>query len=173
MKKIDQYFLSLVLLTFLSFSSPAQAREDVTIGVVNTSRILQQSPQGQKVREQLQKEFSDRKQKLLADQKELKEMQKRMEKDAAIMSGTERQELQRRISRLQRSLQRDQEAYQEDLQYQRQQELADVRAEIVEAIQTVAKQNGYDLVLSQGVIHASNQVNITDMVIEYLRQSAG
>lgn len=172
MKQISTYLAITAILAFSSFYFPAQA-EDVTIGVVNPSRIIQQSPQGKAMREQLQKEFSERKQALLSRQEKLKGMQERMEKDAAIMSRTERQELQGRIARLQRDLKRDQEAYQEDLRFQRKRELAGIKEEVVQAIQTVAKKNGYDLVIGQGVLHASNQVNITDQVIEYLKDKAG
>lgn len=172
MKQISTYLAFAALLSFTPFYSTVQA-QDVTIGVVNTSRIIQESPQGQEVQQQLQKEFSDRGKQLRADQKKLEEMQETMEKDAAIMSQTEREEMQRRIRRLQRNLERNREAYQEDLQYQRNQELQNVRREVVKAIQTVAKQNGYDLVLSQGVIHASNQINITEQVIDYLKETSG
>lgn len=172
MKQIGKYLAIAAIGVFYSFHSLAQD-QDVTIGVVNTSRIIQESPQGEQVQAQLQKEFSDRRQELLSDQKQLQGMQERMEKDAAIMSETEREELQRRIARLQRNLERDQKALQEDFQYQRNQALTDIRKEVVQAIQTVAKQNGYDLVLSQGVVHAGNRINITDQVIEYLREKDG
>lgn len=172
MKQIGKYHAIIAILTFNSFYLPVQA-EEVTIGVVNTPRIIQQSPQGKELQAELQKEFSDRKQDLLSRQEKLQEMQEKMEKDSAIMSQTEGQELQRQIARLQRELKRDQAAFQEDLQYRRKQELSSVRQEIVEAIQSLAKQNGYDLVIDQGVAHASNQINITDQVIEYLKESAG
>jgi len=122
---------------------------------------------------ELQKEFSEREQELLTAQEELQEMQERMERDAAIMSQTERQELQRGMAELQRDLKRKQEAFREDFQYRRNQELQSIRQKIVQAIQSVAKQNGYDLIIGQGVVHASNQVNITDEVIEYLRDTSG
>ena len=40
-------------------------------------------------------------------------------------------------------------------------------------MQTVARQNNYDIVLSDGVIFASSKVNITDKVIEYLKANPG
>lgn len=172
MKSINKYFVITAILAFSSFCFPVQA-EDITIGVVNTPRIVQQSPQGKKMREKLQEEFSGRKKDLLAEQDKLKKMQERMEKDSAIMSEAERQKLQRDMARLQRNLKRDQEAFQEDLQFQRRQQLADIQQVIVDAIQTVAKKNGYDLVMDQSVVYASNQVNITDQVIEYLKNKSG
>lgn len=172
MLQISKYSAIISLLVFAAFCLPAQA-EDVTIGVVNTPRVVQQSPQGKAMQQKLQKEFSDRKQELLSDQNKLKDMQDKMEKDAAIMSQAERQDMQRKIRRLQRNLKRDQQAYQEDLQYERKQELATIKKVIVEAIQTVARQNGYDLVMDQSVTFASNQVNITDEVIDYLRKNSG
>lgn len=173
MNQISKYFAITTILAFSSFCLPVQAQEDITIGVVNMARVLKESPQGQAVREQLQKEFSGRKQDLVAEQTKLNGMKKRMEKDAAVMSQSEGQKLQSRISRLQRDLQRDEETFKEDFQYQRNQELAKAQEEIVKAVQTIAKKNGYDLVLGRGVLHASNQVNITEQVIKYLKGSAG
>lgn len=172
MKRISHYLAIITVLTLNAFSFPVQAQE-VTIGVVNTSRILQQSPQAEAMQAQLEEEFSDRRESLISNQKKLKGMMEKMERDSAIMSQAERQEMQSQIAQLQRDLKREQAAFREDFQYRRNQELSSIRDEIIQAVRTVAKQNGYDLVLGQGVVHASNQVNITDQVIEYLQESAG
>jgi hypothetical protein len=43
---------------------------------------------------------------------------------------------------------------------------------IVEAIQSIAAEQKYDLVLGEGVIFASKAVDITDLVIDRLKKSA-
>lgn len=144
--------------------------EDYRIGAVNAVRILEKSPQAEKLRSQIEKEFSPRDRQLVEDQKKLKEMEDRMERDAAIMSETERQELEREIVNMRRELKRNQDQFREDLSYRRNEELTKIQKEIVQAIQTVAKQNNYDIVLSEGVIFASTKVDITDLVIEHLQK---
>lgn len=144
--------------------------EDYRIGAVNAVRILEQSPQAERLRAEIEREFSPRDRQLVDDQKKLKEMEDRMERDAAIMSEAERQDLEREIINLRRELKRNQDQFREDLSYRRNEELSRIQKEIVQAIQTVAKQNNYDLVLSEGVIFASTRIDITDLVIEHLKK---
>jgi len=168
LKNIGRYLLVTAALLCNPLIATVQA-EDYRIGAVNAVRILEQSPQAENLRAQIEKEFSPRDRQLVEDQKRLKEMEDRMERDAAIMSETERQQLEREIINLRRELKRDQDEFREDLSYRRNEELTKIQKEIVQAIQTVAQQNNYDLVLSEGVIFASTKVDITDKVIEYLR----
>ncbi len=49
-------------------------------------------------------------------------------------------------------------------------EFAKIQKRIVEAIQQVAKDNNYDVVLSKGIIYASSKVDISGLVIEYLKK---
>lgn len=147
--------------------------EDYRIGAVNAVRILEQSPQAKRLRDQIEKEFSPRDRQLVEDQKKLKDMEDRMERDAAIMSEAERQELEREIINMRRELKRNQDQFREDLSYRRNEELSKIQKEIVQAIQTVAKQNNYDLVLSEGVIFASTKVDMTELVIDYLKKKNG
>jgi outer membrane protein len=100
-------------------------------------------------------------------------MEDRLERDSAIMSETERKDLEREIINMRRDIKRDQDEFREDLSFRRNEELTKIQKEIVQAIQTVAKQNNYDIVLSEGVIFASTKVDITDLVIDYLRKKNG
>lgn len=169
MKYISRYLVITGVLLFNPLFMTAQA-EDYRIGAVNAVRILEQSPQAERLRAEIEREFSPRDRQLVDDQKKLKEMEDRMERDAAIMSEAERQELEREIINLRRELKRNQDQFREDLSYRRNEELSRIQKEIVQAIQTVAKQNNYDLVLSEGVIFASTRIDITDLVIEHLKK---
>ncbi len=169
MNNIGKYLVLTGILLFNPLFMTAHA-EDYRIGAVNAVRILEQSPQAQRLRDQIEQEFSPRDRQLVEDQKKLKEMEDRMERDAAIMSETERQELERDIINMRRELKRNQDQFREDLSYRRNEELTKIQKEIVQAIQTVAKQNNYDLVLSEGVIFASTKIDITDQVVEYLKK---
>ena len=65
---------------------------------------------------------------------------------------------------------RDQDEYREDLNFARNEELAKIQKAIFEAIQKVAKDNGYDVVLSEGVIYASSKADMTQLVIDSLNK---
>lgn len=145
--------------------------EDYKIGAVNTIRILEQSPQAQTVSAQLEKDFAPREQKLMADAKKLKEMEERLAKDGQIMSETERRKLERDIITERREIKRGQDEYREDLAFRRNEEFNKIQKAIVEGVQAVSRQNGYDVVLIEGaVIYASPKVDMTQLVIDHLKK---
>lgn len=158
-------FLAALMLT--GVAGPALA--EVKIGYVNAIQVLEQAPQAAQARETLQREFADRDRKLVASQRELQSLQGKLEKDAAVMSEAERSKLQREILSKQRDLQRDQEEFREDVNLRRNEEFGRIQQDIVSAIQQVAKEQKYDLVVGEGVIFASDRINMTDAVVEKLK----
>ncbi|HSR61959.1 MAG TPA: OmpH family outer membrane protein [Gammaproteobacteria bacterium] len=152
------------------FVAPVYA-QDYKLGVVNAIKILEQSPQADAARSAIEKEFAPRDKEMVATQKRLKELEDRLVKDGAIMSETERQKLEREVINMKRDLKRTQDEFREDFNFRRNEEFSKIQKKIVEAIQTVAKENNYDLVLSEGVIYASPKVDISDLVIEYLKKN--
>jgi outer membrane protein len=169
LKKISAFIAVALILLSNSFLNVAYAA-DYKIGAVNAVRILEQSPQAAKLRSQIQKEFAPRDRKLVADQKKLKEMEDRLNKDAAIMSEAEQQKLQKDVINMRRDLKRSQDEFREDLTFRRNEELTKIQKQIIQAIQTVAKQNNYDLVLSDGVVFAGTKVDMTDLVVDYMKK---
>jgi outer membrane protein len=147
--------------------------EDYKIGAVNSVRLWDQAPQAENMKTQLEKEFAPRDRELVGAQKKLKEMEDRLAKDAAIMSENERRNLERDIIEARRDLKRAQDEFREDLTFRRNEEMAKIQKEVVEAIQVVAKQNNFDVVLFEGVIYASAKVDMTQLVIDYLKKQSG
>jgi outer membrane protein len=160
----------LMMFFLLLISFQAVSAEDYKLGAVNAIRVLEQSPQADTARGIIEKEFAPRDTQLVAQQKELKSMEDKLTKDGAIMSETERSKLERDIINKKRDLKRQQDEFREDFNFRRNEEFAKIQREIVDAIQKVAKENNYDVVLSDGVIFASPRVDISDMVIEYLKK---
>ena len=149
----------------MSFNVSAQSYK---IGVVNALQLLEQSPQAQAMRAQLQREFEPMDRELVVAQKKLKDTEDQLAKDAAIMSESERQRLERDIITQRRELKRKQDQFREDLTFRQNEEISKIQKDIIEAIRIVAQQNNYDIVLSEGVIHASGKVNMTQQVVDYL-----
>ncbi|MEX2516118.1 MAG: OmpH family outer membrane protein [Gammaproteobacteria bacterium] len=152
-----------------SFVSVASA-QDIKIASVNAIRILESSPQAEIAHGKIEKEFAPRERQLVEEQKRLKSLEDRMLKDGAIMSESERANLEREILSMRRDLRRKQEEYREDLNFRRNEEFTQIQKSILEAIQNVAKEMGYDLVIGEGVIYASDKVDISDRVIEHLKR---
>ena len=160
----------LLMISLLAMSCQTVFAEDYKIGAVNAIRVLEQSPQADNARGIIEKEFAPRDKQLLAKQKDMKALEDRLVKDGAIMSETERSKLERDIINQKRDLKREQDEFREDFNFRRNEEFAKIQRDIVDAIQKVAKENNYDVVLSDGVIYASPKVDISDLVIEYLKK---
>ena len=169
------YFSRLVLAMVVFFAPWAgpQAEESLKLGSVNALRVLEQSPQADAARKLIEKEFGPRDRQLLAEQKKLKALEDRLGKDGAIMSEQERAKLERDIINKQRDLKRSQDEFREDLNFRRNEEFAKIQQDIIEAIQQVAKDNNFDVILGEGVIYANSRVDISGLVIEYLKKKNG
>ena len=162
--------LRFIVLIFFIFSFTSSFAEDYKLGAVNALRVLEQSPQAEKARAAIEQEFAPRDKQLVAQQKELKAMEDKLAKDGAIMSEAEKNNMQRDILNKKRDLKRDQDEFRDDFNFRRNEEFAKIQKDIVDAIQKVAKENNYDVVLSDGVIYASPKADISDLVIEYLKK---
>ena len=78
--------------------------------------------------------------------------------------------MQRDILNQKRELKRGTEEFREDINFRRNEEFSKIQRMIVEAIQAVGKEGKFDLVLGEGVIFASEKVDLTNTVIERLKK---
>jgi outer membrane protein len=151
-------------------ATPTQAEEAARIAFVNTPQVLEQAPQAEAVRNTLQGEFAPRDAKLVAEQKKVKELEDKLSRDGAVMSDEERRKLERDILSQKREIKRARDEFNEDFNIRRNEELSKMQREIALSIVTLAKEKGYDLILENGVIYASDRVDITKAVIDRLKR---
>jgi outer membrane protein len=163
--------LGLVIAASVALSSNVAAA-DYKIGVVQAVRVLESAPQADAAKKKLETEFAGKDKSLVSKQKELKALEDRAAKDSAIMSESERARLERDVMNMRRELKRDSDEFRDDVNFRRNEEFAKIQKMIVEAIQSIASEQKYDLVLGEGVIFASKAVDITDLVIDRLKKSA-
>lgn len=149
------------------FAMPAAAQ--VKVGFVDVAKVLDQAPQAEAARDRIEREFAPRDRELLAQQKEVRSLEDRLVKNAAVMSATERQRQEGDIRTLKRELRRSQEEFREDLNLRRSQELSKLQQKVGEVIQVMAKADKYDLIVTDGVVYASTKVDITAQVLKRLR----
>ena len=76
--------------------------------------------------------------------------------------------LERDIINERRDLKRNQDEFREDLTFRRNEEIAKIQKDIVDAINKIAQDNGFDMILNEGVIYASPKVDISQLVIDQL-----
>jgi outer membrane protein len=167
MNFVHQQLIRLVLgVAFAcAFVLPANAQQQVKIGVVNVQALMERAPQTKAAMDALQQEFAPRQREVLAKQKELDDLQKKLQKDLAVMGETERMNAQKKLRDLQRDVKRLQDEFREDLNLRQNEELGTLQRSILKEVQDFAAQQGYDLVVGDGVLYASSALNITEEVL--------
>ncbi len=165
MKKMK---LSWLLLALVFVGTSVNAAE-LKIGVVNAGAVLDQSPQKTQALSRLEKEFSARGKSLEGKLKALRADQDKLSKDGAILGADEQKAKERNIMSDQRELKRLQDEYSEDLSIRRNEELRKLEQKIAQTIVDLAKKESYDLVIYQGVIFASDKVDMTAKVLQLLK----
>jgi outer membrane protein len=144
---------------------------DLKIGFVNVARLLEKAPQAEAAKKDLEREFKPRDSKLVSEQKTIKSLEEKLAKDEAVMSEAERQKLERDLLNRKRDAKRVQDEFREDFNLRRNEELAKLQKSIFEAIQTLAKEENYDLLLTDGVVFAKETIDITNKIEQKLQAS--
>lgn len=153
----------------LNFSSMVSAA-DLKVGFVNVNRVLDLSPQAADARERIEKEFAPKDRDLLTQQKELRTIEDELLQDGAIMTEEKRLRLEQEVRSRRRELRRAQEEFRDELNLRRNQELSKLQRRVIKVIQELAKTEGYDLVVSDGIVFASDKVDITEKILDRLKK---
>ncbi len=156
---IKRFSLFLVL-----FFAANIAFAELKIGFVNVAKVLEKAPQAEKAKKRLEKEFSPRDKHLVSQGKEIQKLEEKLNRDGAVMGDSERRKLERDIIAKKREAKRSQQEFSEDFNMRRNEELGKLQREIIEAIRALAKEEKFDLLLTDGVIYASQQIDVTDQV---------
>jgi len=154
------------LLGLLMISQAALA--EVKIGVVNIPLLMANSPQAAAAKKRMEKEFAPKEKQIVALGKAIRKLEEKLSKNGITMSEKEKRDLERDIISKRREAQRAQQEFKEDLGIRRNEELGKMQNRIREAVSALAVEGKYDLLLTEGVIHASAQVDVTSKVQEKL-----
>lgn len=157
--------LSVLLLS--ASMNVVQAQDALRIGLVNTERILRESTAAKAAQQKLEQEFSRREKELQEAAARLKQLSERLERDASVLSDSDRQRRQREFADQDKDFQRKQREFREDLNQRRNEELAAVIERANKVIRQMAEQEKYDLILQEAV-YASPRIDITDKVLRAL-----
>lgn len=152
----------------LAVSGGAWAKE-LKVGFVNSAMLLDKAPQAEAARKQLEKEFSARERELVENQKAAQALEQKLSREGAAMSEAERSRQERELNRRMRELQRQQAEFRDDLNLRKNEELAKLQRTVFQVINEMAKAEEFDLILSDGVVYAGPNVDITTKVLDRLQ----
>ncbi|MGQ0384026.1 MAG: OmpH family outer membrane protein [Gammaproteobacteria bacterium] len=159
-------------LAALLAAAPAAQAAELKIGYVNFGRLLEESPQAKAAQQTLEGEFLPRQRDVAAQQKSLEEKRDKLKREAAVMSEADRVRAEREVRDLEVSLQRRFNELQEDLNLRRNEEVGRMQRALLAEVQAYARANGYQLVVSEGVLFAAEVVDITPQVVAALKAKA-
>jgi len=158
--------LSALALTAAMAAAPVQA-QGAKIGFVNTERILRDSGPAKAAQAKIESEFKRRDDELQRLATNLRSQAEKFDKDAPVLSESDRVKRQRELSNMDTDLQRRRREFQEDFNRRRNEEFSAIVERANAAIQRIAEQGNYDLIV-QDAVTVSPRVDITDQVIQAL-----
>lgn len=165
-------FIQLIVVTSLLISGSAVAVAEshfYKIGFVNTSRVLKQAPQARKVEDRLKAEFGPREAQLKEKRSEIIDLEEQIKTDDSI-SATTRRKLEREIRLKVSQLKFLEQEFREDQNLRRNEGIRELQQVIAGVLEKLGDTGQYDLILTEGVSYVSGQVDITEQIIEMLKQ---
>lgn len=162
-KTILLMFIGSMVLNFAIAQTPS-----VKVGVVDMPRLVEEYSNIKGVQGLLQEEFSAKDEALRSLGLELKQVQ-----DQTIemeLADSARKEHERKLLNLDREYARLAAEFRQDYNLRRNEELYKMQKEITDTILEYAEKNQYDLILESGMIYASDKLQLTDAILDVLRQ---
>ena len=155
-----------VLGAVLGLASPAAAQSK--IGFVNTQRIFDESEPAKRAAKKLEAEFAKRERELNDLGARLRTESEKLEKDAPVLSESQRNQRQRVVADLDRDFQRKQREFREDVNQRRNEEQAAVLQLANATLKDIAAKEGYDAIF-QDAAYANPKLDVTQKVLEVLK----
>ena len=152
--------------------APSAEAQALKIGFVNVGKLLEESPQAKAAQASLEAEFMPRQRDVAAQQKSLQEKSDKLQKEAAVMSEADRVRTEREVRDLELNVNRRFKELQEDLNLRRNEEVGKMQRALLQEVQGYAKANGYQLIVSDGVLFAADGVDITPQLVAAIKSKA-
>lgn len=172
MSRAARYGLSVLVFLFAVAAQAEASAAPLKVGYVNSVALLEQAPQADIAKHELEREFSPREREIRSLQEQAQTLQGRLDNGGTSMDETERTTLRQQLDQKILRIQQMQSDFQDDLNLKKNEALGKLQQTVLRAIKDVAKANGYELVLSDGVVYAAPSVDITKLVAERLKQLA-
>ncbi|CAN7784234.1 OmpH family outer membrane protein [Cupriavidus necator] len=152
-------------------ATAAVQAQPVRVAAVNSEQILRDSQPAKRAQNKLAQEFDKRDRELQDMARKIRALAAQLDKDAGTLVDAERQRRQHEVAEMDRELQRNQQAFREDLQRRHNEELARLAKRANRVIRQLAEQRGYDLVIQEAV-YVNPRIDITDDVMKALNASS-
>lgn len=148
-------------------ASTVSAAETQKIGVVFPSKIMQESPQRDRIIKKLEAEFKVPYETLQKLEKEITKIETNLKRDAELMSEEDVISMKRKVEVKLSEYKLKRKAFEEDNRRRQGQEQQKALNVVREVIVAVAKKQNYDLILNgEEIVYANPDFDISDLIIE-------
>ena len=128
---------------------------------------MQTSNQMKDIQQKLEKEFKPRRDKLVASETNLKSDMEKFKRDSAILSTSQKKDLEKKIVAAQQQFERDGQQYQQELSTAHNEAMEGLYAKVRTAIGKIAKDEKYDLIVQKDAApYSVAGLDVTDKVIK-------
>jgi outer membrane protein len=147
--------------------SPAAARAEQKLGVVDLQRAMNEVDEGKAAKAVLKKDFDEKQKQLDAKKAEFDKLQADLEKQQVVMSDAAKREKATDLDRRARELQGLFVQLQKDLSDRERDATKGIYERLSAIVREIAEADGISLVLDRaaGVVYAPQQLDLTDELI--------
>lgn len=155
-----------------STGAPAPSK----VGTISLQAAIVNTAEGKQASAELQTRFAARSTELQNLQKQIKDIQAKLQSRQQVLSEGESGRLQREAERLTGTLQRKQQYFQEDLNAAQQDMMNNIGPKLAEVLSKYSKENGYSVMLDTSsqqtpVVYGAPQVDVTEEITKLYDQS--
>lgn len=162
-------FLSVGVLSFSLLTGVLSAADVAKIGVVDFQKILEISEAGKAAQVEISKQGKQMEADLKDKGAEIEFIEKKIEREALLMSKAEREEKEREIRIKIGDFKALQQKYLDDFKALENQSISRIQKEVVVLVQDVGIKEGYTMIVEKrtgGVVYTLSSIDITDAVIQ-------
>jgi outer membrane protein len=141
------------------------------IGYVDMKRLIDNAPQFTEGKAQLDREFASRNESIKTDDTKLAALKQRYERDSAIMTREDADALKREIEATERANKRLHDEARSELNSRAGALRDSAFAALQDTIIDFARAQGYDLIVPSPVLYANPRIDITDAILQRLKQA--
>lgn len=155
-----------------STGAPAPSR----VGTISLQAAIVNTAEGKQASAELQTQFAARSTELQNLQKQIKDIQAKLQSRQQVLSEGESGRLRSEAERLTGTLQRKQQYFQEDLNAAQQDMMNNIGPKLADVLSKYSKENGYSVILDTSsqqtpVVYGAPQVDVTEEITKLYDQS--
>jgi outer membrane protein len=163
--------LSIAAILGLSLVS-SMASAEQKMAVIDVQMVLQSLPQVAVIEQKINAEFQDQIQEVTAMREEGNFLVEKLQREAATMSEDQKASLQQQIAAIGQHMQQKGQPLQQNMQRRTTEERNQLLGLIKQAIDGVAKADGYDMVLNaQSVPFSKDEFDISQKVLDQVSKA--